>query len=186
MEWMHFEYMFYLRVSDEEVRKNFVEAGVYDPNIYFVKGFFNETMPVLANMVHRLVLLRLDGDMYESTVDVLYRFYQKVSIGGYVFIDDWHLPAELATTHFFQVHNLTEELFTLDGNSVYWQKTKEVEVQFWRYEQKRFTPELSRLVDGEAVPETAPNTAPEAVTTETMSDSAPENVSVTVPALPSV
>lgn len=138
-DWVNFEYVFYLRVSDDEVRQHFIEAGVYDPQIYFVKGFFNETMPVLSNMVHRLVFLRLDGDMYESTVDVLYRFYDKVSIGGYVYIDDWKLPAEWATAHFFQVHNMTEQLITMDGNTVYWQKTQEVEVQFWRYEQKRFT-----------------------------------------------
>jgi len=31
---------------------------------------------------------RLDGDMYESTVDVLYNLYDKLSIGGYVIMND--------------------------------------------------------------------------------------------------
>jgi hypothetical protein len=33
-------------------------------------------------------LFHLKGDMYESTVDVLYNLYDKLSIGGFVIMDD--------------------------------------------------------------------------------------------------
>ena len=58
-------------------------ASIVDPNIVFVKGFFSETMkPLRDQHVGSFSLLRLDGDMYESTVDVLYHFYDKLSVGG--------------------------------------------------------------------------------------------------------
>jgi len=59
----------YLEESAEEVAKNFRESGVLDSNVVFAKGFFNETMPPLASRIKRLAVMRLDGDMYESTVD---------------------------------------------------------------------------------------------------------------------
>ena len=34
-------------------------------------------------------MLRLDGDMYESTMDALTALYDKVSAGGFVIIDDY-------------------------------------------------------------------------------------------------
>ena len=39
----------------------------------------------------RLAILRLDGDTYESTMDVLLAAYGLVSVGGFVIIDDFHL-----------------------------------------------------------------------------------------------
>ena len=37
------------------------------------------------------------GDMYESTVDVLYNLYDKLSIGGYVIMDDVSVLFSFAT-----------------------------------------------------------------------------------------
>lgn len=38
---------------------------------------------------HNLIfVIPTQGDMYESTVDVLYNLYDKLSIGGYVIMDD--------------------------------------------------------------------------------------------------
>lgn len=42
--------------------------------------------------------------MYESTVDVLYHLYDKLSIGGFVIMDDWYgFPSKTACEDFFQV-----------------------------------------------------------------------------------
>jgi hypothetical protein len=41
-----------------------------------VKGWFNDT--VFTAPVDRIALLRLDGDLYTSTMDVLHAFYHKV------------------------------------------------------------------------------------------------------------
>jgi len=129
----------YLEVADEEVAKNFREAGALDPNVVFAKGFFNETMPPLASRIKRLAVMRLDGDMYESTVDVLYHLYDKLSVGGYVILDDWTgFPAKKACEDFFRVHNIKPEINDIDKTAVYWKKTEDVDIQYWRYEQMNF------------------------------------------------
>ena len=46
-------------------------------------------MPPLSKHIDKLVVMRLDGGIYESTVDVLYTMYDKLSVGGYVIMDDW-------------------------------------------------------------------------------------------------
>ena len=71
-----------------------------------MKGFFNDTMGPLARRLDRpLAIMRLDGDMYASTVDVLYNLYDKLSMGGYVIIDDWaaHFGAKKAVLDFMEV-----------------------------------------------------------------------------------
>ena len=137
----------YLEVSEKDVVANFQRMGVLDQHVWFVKGFFNNTMPPLAPYVPKLAVLRLDGDMYESTVDVLYYMYQKVEVGGYVIVDDWidgngiDFPAKTACTDFFLVHKLTPKIIPIDKISVYWQVSSPLEkVEFWRYEQKKFKP----------------------------------------------
>lgn len=76
-----------LGVSVEQVKENFRKYGLLDENINFVKGFFSETMPAVP--IEKLAVLRLDGDMYESTIVVLDNLYERVSPGGYVIIDDF-------------------------------------------------------------------------------------------------
>lgn len=80
--------------------------------------------------------------MYESTVDVLYNLYDKLSIGGYVIMDDWNgFPSRKACLHFFEVHGMNPEIVQIDSLAAYWQKTEEVDIQYWRYEQKKFRKE---------------------------------------------
>jgi hypothetical protein len=76
-----------LAVSLEEVKANFTRYGLLDEQVRFIKGFFSDTMPTAP--IERLALLRLDGDMYESTIVVLRNLYPKLSVGGYVIIDDY-------------------------------------------------------------------------------------------------
>ena len=78
-----------LRVSQEDVEDNFQRLGL-EHRAVFVKGWFKDTMPGLDIPVS---VLRLDGDMYESTNDVLKYMYDRVSPGGYIIIDDYQLPS---------------------------------------------------------------------------------------------
>src|SRR5689334_19832159 len=52
-----------------------------------IAGWFRETLPKAP--IHSIAFLRADGDMYESTMDVLNNLYSKVVVGGIVFIDDY-------------------------------------------------------------------------------------------------
>ena len=83
-------------------------TNLLDNNVIFVKGYFNNTMPILREHIEQISILRLDGDMYESTVDVLYHMYDKLSIGGYVIVDDWaaNFGARFACLDFFKAHSI--------------------------------------------------------------------------------
>lgn len=132
----------YLEVSAEVVAGNFNSAGLLDSQVIFAKGFFNDTMPVLSPKIEALAIMRLDGDMYESTVDVLYHLYEKLSIGGYVIMDDWNgFPSRIACLDFFKAHDISPEIVPIDSLSIYWKKTEQIKVQYWRYEQMQFTSE---------------------------------------------
>lgn len=132
----------YLAIPEEIVAQNFQKYGLLDQNVIFAKGFFNETMPQIKKYhspTRKFSVMRLDGDMYESTVDVLYNLYDKLSIGGYVIMDDWYgFPSKTACEDFFQVHGIKPEIIQIDRLSAYWKKTEEVDIQFWRYKQNKF------------------------------------------------
>lgn len=73
------------------VRGNFRRFGLLGPNVRFVRGSFERTLHRAG--IGRLALARLDGDSYESTMVALAALYPKLSVGGYLIIDDWHLPS---------------------------------------------------------------------------------------------
>jgi O-methyltransferase len=82
----------YLAVSVDDVRKNFAFYDLLDDRVCFLKGFFSDTMPTAP--IDRIAVLRLDGDMYESTIVVLQHLYPKLSSGGFVIIDDYGMLPE--------------------------------------------------------------------------------------------
>ena len=118
----------YLAVSEKDVRANFQKFDLLDDNVIFLKGFFSDTMPTAP--VNQLALLRLDGDMYESTYVVLQHLYAKVSPGGYVIVDDYGMIAgcDKAIHDFRREHNIAEELNIIGEISgkplgAYWRKS---------------------------------------------------------------
>jgi len=80
------------RGGEQSVRAAFAELiGDNFEDIHFVKGYFKDT--VASSAVGHIAVLRLDGDMYSSTMQVLEALYPRVSKGGYVIIDDYgHWP----------------------------------------------------------------------------------------------
>lgn len=132
----------YLEVPYDIVANNFVKYGLLDENVVFVKGLFRDSLGPLSSKIKTLSIMRLDGDMYESTVDVLYRLYDKLSIGGYVIMDDWFgFPARSACEDFFKAHGIDPEITAIDDLAVFWKKTENVTIQHWRYEQSKFKPD---------------------------------------------
>jgi len=110
-----------LAVSQEQVKHNFERYGLLDDQVCFVKGFFEDTLPKLE--ISKLSLLRMDGDMYGSTIVTLNSLYDKVSIGGYVIVDDYYLEAcQIAVNDFRRSQGIDSEIKQIDDSSVYWQK----------------------------------------------------------------
>ena len=111
-----------LTVSLEEVRANFARYGLLDDNVRFVKGWFRDTLPKLHT--ERWALIRLDGDMYQSTLDGLTHLYPNLSPGGYVIIDDyWGVPACRKAVHDYRdEHGVTELIQRIDWTGAFWQR----------------------------------------------------------------
>ena len=110
----------YLAVGLDEVKDNFKKYDLLDDNIVFVKGFFENS---LKNVNTKLALLRLDGDMYSSTIQVLEQLYDNVSIGGYILIDDYALKGcKAAVDDFRKDKKITSKLETVDWTGRYWIK----------------------------------------------------------------
>ena len=111
-----------LRISQEIVQKNFQKYDLLDDQVKFLKGWFKDTLPTAP--IEKLALLRLDGDMYESTMDALVSLYPKLSKGGYLIIDDWGSVAgcQLAVMDYRNKHGITEEIIPVDKDGVYWKK----------------------------------------------------------------
>jgi O-methyltransferase len=111
-----------LSVSVAEVKANFEKYGLLDAQVNFLAGWFKDTLPLAP--IEKIALLRLDGDMYESTMDALKYLYPKVSIGGYIIVDDYHVVAgcKQAIHDYLNQHSLAPKLNEIDGVGVYWRK----------------------------------------------------------------
>ncbi|MBB4428377.1 putative nucleic acid-binding Zn-ribbon protein [Bradyrhizobium sp. CIR48] len=112
--------MMQLAVSRDQVEENFRRYGLLDERVIFLEGWFKDTLP--SAPIDALGLLRLDGDMYESTMDALNALYGKVSPGGFVIIDDYVLkPCAQAVDDFRSRHKISAPLQEVDGAAKWWQ-----------------------------------------------------------------
>lgn len=113
-----------LAIPLEVVKHNFEKYNLLDSNVKFLKGWFKDTLPTAP--IEKLSLLRLDGDMYESTMDALVPLYPKLSPGGYIIIDDYGTieGCKLAVHDYREKHGITEEIIPIDWSGVYWQKAR--------------------------------------------------------------
>jgi O-methyltransferase len=112
-----------LAVSLEEVQANFATYGLLDDQVRFVKGLFSDTLPKLA--AERFALIRLDGDLYESTMDGLKALYHRLSPGGFVVIDDYGLRSSRTAVHdFLEQRGESVRFERIDDYGVWWQKAR--------------------------------------------------------------
>ncbi|MGD0462313.1 MAG: TylF/MycF family methyltransferase [Tepidisphaeraceae bacterium] len=111
-----------LAVSLETVQSHFQAYGLLDDQVKFLKGWFKDTLPTAP--IQKLAVCRLDGDLYESTMDGLVSLYPKLAVGGYLIIDDYGAisSCKQAVHDYRDQHGITEPLQTIDWSGVYWRK----------------------------------------------------------------
>jgi hypothetical protein len=111
-----------LAISLEQVRANFASFDLLDEQVVFLKGWFRDTMPQVPS--ERLAIIRLDGDMYESTIDPLNHLYDRLSPGGWVIVDDYFMiPAcKAAVQDFFAARGINPSLRPIDLCGVFFRK----------------------------------------------------------------
>ncbi|HEX5365427.1 MAG TPA: TylF/MycF/NovP-related O-methyltransferase [Acidimicrobiales bacterium] len=112
-----------LAVGLAEVQANFERYGLLDEQVRFVPGWFRDTLPRLATEVGAIAVLRLDGDMYESTIDALANLEPLVAPGGYVIVDD-HGGIEAcrqAVSDHRRARGIVAPIHEVDWTAVWWQ-----------------------------------------------------------------
>jgi O-methyltransferase len=111
-----------LAVSLEQVRENFARYDLLDDQVRFLKGWFRDTLPNAP--VEALAVMRLDGDLYESTMDGLAALWPKLSPGGFAIIDDFHsVPAcGEAVNDYRRANGIATPMEKIQGGGVFWRK----------------------------------------------------------------
>lgn len=114
----------YLGVPLERVQANFERYNLLDAQVRFLKGWFRDTLP--SAPIGRIAVLRLDGDMYESTMDAFSHLYDKVQVGGYIIVDDYGALANCrAAVHDFRdSRGILDPIQPVDWTGVFWQRTE--------------------------------------------------------------
>jgi O-methyltransferase len=113
-----------LAVSEEQVRRNFESYDLLDDQVVFLAGWFRDTLPTLTN--ERFALIRLDGDMYESTADALTHLYPRLSPGGFAIIDDYGgiAACKKAVHDYLDTNALKPEIVAVDQSCIWWRKSR--------------------------------------------------------------
>lgn len=111
-----------LAVPETTVKANFKRYGLLDDRVRFLAGWFKDTLPTAP--IDQIALLRLDGDLYESTIQALDALYPRLSPGAFCIIDDYHpIPAcRQAVTNYRERHGISAEITEIDGSGVFWRK----------------------------------------------------------------
>jgi O-methyltransferase len=115
-----------LRVGVKQVRNNFRRYGLLDDQVEFLVGWFKDTLP--SAPIKNLSVVRLDGDMYESTIQAIESTYPKLSVGGFCIVDDYGAVegCKQAIHDHRNSIGITDEIVDIDGIGVYWRKTDRV------------------------------------------------------------
>jgi O-methyltransferase len=113
-----------LAVSLDEVKRNFARYGLLDDRVRFVEGWFGESLPRAP--IRQLSVLRLDGDLYESTRDAMLNLYPKLSVGGYLIVDDYYDSPDQsckAIHDYRDEYGVKDSIERIDHRGVFWRRS---------------------------------------------------------------
>ena len=110
-----------LPTSLEDVRANFRKYGL-NGGTRFVEGWFEDTLPSLEHQTWALV--RLDADLYTSTMTALECLYPQLSTGGFLIVDEYLPVAQCrrAVDEYRERNGIAEPIREIDWSGVYWRK----------------------------------------------------------------
>ena len=111
-----------LAVSPDQVRANFEKYRLWDDRVRFLEGWFKDTLPDAP--IEQLAVMRLDGDLYQSTMEALEALYPRLSPGGFVIVDDYGAVegCRQAVHEFRDSHGIDEPLEQVDWTGVFWRR----------------------------------------------------------------
>jgi hypothetical protein len=108
------------------VKRNFDAFGLLDDRVQFLPGWFADTLNNAP--IDRLAVMRLDGDYYSSTMDALTALYDRLSVGGFVIIDDYGEDrwtyCRKAVDEFRDSRGIEDPLVQVDLRCSFWRRTR--------------------------------------------------------------
>jgi len=111
-----------LAVARSEVERNFRLYGLLDNRVRFLEGWFADTLPTVADRTWSVI--RLDGDMYGSTIDALENLYPQLAVGGFLIVDDYGFdPCRQAVTDYRDAHGIDDPVESIDWLGAFWRRT---------------------------------------------------------------
>ena len=111
----------FMLASQREVTDNFIVFDLLDERVEFLPGLFADTLP--AAPIDKIAMLRMDGDLYTSTLDVLNALYDRVVPGGYVIVDDYALaPCRQAVEEFRSANEISAPIEWINWTIIHWRK----------------------------------------------------------------
>ncbi len=112
-----------LAITRDEVEKNFERYGLLDDRVRFLEGWFKDTLPTVRDRIWSVV--RLDGDMYESTMDGLTNLYPQLSVGGFLIVDDYtYEPCRQAVVDYREANAIDEPIEAIDWLGAFWRRVR--------------------------------------------------------------
>lgn len=107
-----------------DVKEIFSKLGLPWRLAVVKQGWFQETLPKAEKSLHRIALLRLDGDWYESTKICLKHLFPKVVSGGFIVVDDYYYweGCRRAVDKYLAQHHLRVKIKAIDDHGVYFLK----------------------------------------------------------------
>jgi O-methyltransferase len=111
-----------LKVDVDAVKANFARYDLLDDRVQFLVGWFCDTLP--AAPIEQLAVLRLDGDLYQSTMDALVALEPKVAPGGFVIVDDYGgwPSCRAAVDDYRRAEGIDAPIVEIDWTGVWWRK----------------------------------------------------------------
>jgi O-methyltransferase len=108
--------------SAAQVREHFRRYDLLDAGVRFVPGWLKDSVP--AANIGPLAILRLDVDLYSSTMQAIDLLYPKLSPGGFVIIDDYGFLTccREAVDDYRARHGIAAPLIEIDRTGVFWRK----------------------------------------------------------------
>ena len=125
-----------LKVPLDTVKGAFERYGLLDSQVQFHKGYFRDSLPAFRQaFTGRIALLRMDGDMYESTTDILYNLVDLLSPGACIVVDDWAIPVcQSAMKDFFAAHSIEPTIHHIDTTAAYFCLEEPVKLDMSKYD----------------------------------------------------
>ena len=102
------------------VKNNISEIGYNEDKTHYIVGDVLKTLDIPDNIPEKIAVLRLDTDFYDSTKKELDVLFPRLSVGGYLIIDDYwaHRGCRVATLEFLENnHDKLECITPRAGNA---------------------------------------------------------------------